>query len=88
MENKTKVEKDVTVEGKHPNQIAGIGSQIRFQPSGDTGKGKLGIIKSMKSKGITVTVKEVDSKGKTKETDFLINPSQVVKFYAMNDGQA
>jgi hypothetical protein len=72
----------------HPNKIAGIGSQIRFQPSGETGKGKRGTIKSLKAKGITVTVIEPNGKnGKDKETDFLIQPAQVTKFYAMNDGQ-
>lgn len=71
----------------HPNKIAGIGSQIRFREEGSKGKGKLGIIKSLKASGITVAVTVKGKNGNDKEEDVVIQPSQVTQFYKTNDGQ-
>ena len=77
MNEKDKDNEEVT---KHPNKVAGIGSSVRFQPSGSAGKGTLGVIKSLKSSGITITAQE-----NGKEKDFLVQPAQIIRFY--KDGE-
>jgi hypothetical protein len=63
------------------NRLGGIGSTVRFLLEGETGKGRIGVIHSMRESGIIVTGKNA----KDKDTNYALKPSQIIRVYGAGE---